>query len=902
MTIIARNPSACSRLVDGLWDFYYDASGAESAGGDCTPPETPWTPYIPRTASIYLTYPVCDWDSYDDWFVIIDDSGDGRNFQSKTIGASICPLGIADSETVDLYCVDNGNHHVEKLWQWTDDAEDFSEVGDSANIAFGWTSAAVRFYTNTTTKNYTQSERGRWSGTWEDLGMPSGSIITEVEFVSLKRKVQAVTDKLTSHTIAVKMADSSGGAILDADLLSATALPTSTDSSFVPINGDGTHRSVDSGSQAYDSSIRIELQYALTLNNNAGNPAEETRFDDLRLVIYFHDDSETPDLQGTLQVDAEAKEVNWIVTDADWHAHEPDAWPEMGSVVINVFGEPWLSPITSNVPDHDRATAGACAYAGGLRRWYVAVGGGSPYHLSYGANLWEIDADGVFTYRGGTDSYTQWLADGGTDANYPEFLDNIGSVDALYDEDGNLLPTLDLYYPICQAPQSNKALGTKKPYLSGFPPTLPEFPDSYQYQPDVEINIGTFQLGDTPLDDNMFPFVDGGVFWSKTNSATFDFYVGTGFTFYWVGVAGFDAGPDVAIGIIDWYYDDGGGSTPGAPPIHGRQSLVIGDAGTSETIYVLFDNDGSTFDPDRSAYYPPWLLPRAWHPTEAAQGGGQRCSVFSRLPFDETEIADWGNSNALGGYTLRVFMADGSSDFSLATRWGRSGHASGQVDLSTSSASTLGLLAVSGGDADGDEGNNFDGLDIEQTDTDEPESTSYDTGTHRLTVKIDIAGGHNTVADLKEIINYGGDFTIAYSTNEHDEYEIEDADTGTPTDPFTGGDSTGNSATVSVNQPTVHTSSDRYFYLSNFPLREYDLVDNGIGGQVRRACWRNGLAGDFARNWRISHDGSIADPVGAGLARWNRTEMVAYFAPGNQGYDSIKNSKRLPLTPPYRET
>jgi hypothetical protein len=301
------------------------------------------------------------------------------------------------------------------------------------------------------------------------------------------------------------------------------------------------------------------------------------------------------------------------------------------------------------------------------------------------------------------------------------------------------------------------------------------------------------------------------------------------------------------------------------------QVLVI-DGDTIGSDFHIYQSSGEPleYDPDNRAFYPQWINPRSLQPTEGEQGGGHRAVVFQRYPPDTGA----GLGEGLFEWELKCYKGT-TLDFTIRSRFGFGDHATGILTLTNGDASTMGVTAVTGGDADGAAGNGTLTVNIND---DPDERTEYDSGSDTLTVYLDISGGRNTVGDFVEVAEDGGDFLFDSIDQVSD--TITDSTSGSAT--MTGGDDTPGIAGVSA-LPFVHSSSDRYLYVWGFPQRKKEYPHH------------------YFSSWMISHDGEIWNPLGRG-PRDNRSGWGGVGqAPGDIVHDCVKNTDIIDLSPGREE-
>ena len=151
----------------------------------------------------------------------------------------------------------------------------------------------------------------------------------------------------------------------------------------------------------------------------------------------------------------------------------------------------------------------------------------------------------------------------------------------------------------------------------------------------------------------------------------------------------------------------------------------------------------------------------------------------------------------IAGFTASTAAANATTSFNVTNT---ATQAAGTVTLDTTNNATVDLTALSGGTAAGAEGNGTKNLVIVDGAS---EGTSYNATSDTLTVTVDITGGHNTVADLVNVINAGTDYSAANTTNGTDTI----AATNTGTGAFAGGRDAG-SAAITVTADTAGAAAN----------------------------------------------------------------------------------------------
>lgn len=909
MTCLYALPQGCCEQT-GPWDFYHEYGSSDTAG----------TPYIPRTASIYLDPPNNPDTSYEatpDWSVEIPNSGKGRSFQSKIVASSTAALGVTDADHVYLYCSDSGTHYATKHFQFTADAEDLADAANHANVTFAHdaTNDCVKFTTTTLSgASATEYARHTTAIPWTRMGVISGEAVSHCKLLGLRYKLLTASDKLTSHTLQIRLVNPSSHAadVLSGDLLATLTLPT-TAGDWVTV-GEQTLRTVNSGPPDYTSSAAtfdVELRYDITRATLTGGEADEVLLlDDIRIETVHSGNS----LVGLIKIDAITKTYKWAVTAGDWLAlADPPNDGEMGPITMGVYEFPSSGTEMGTLTVWPLFADTTLVYSGGVRR--IQANG----YLLW--EVWEIDGNGGFTYQ---EKDTSDLSGIGVwiDSVYTYYARHGYFNPPYYDDDRFGLNTD--YMPVACARQSNRALGLYLPEAHDAPLSYADYDDwpGWHSIETVEVYLGEFDLnGDDPLDR---PRVANASKIYEAQSVEYGWTSGIASTT--VQVTDFDAAPAAYIAVIakeeitdveEVTIDSLTRKYP--EQVTGTSALVLGGSGgqvvEEMTVFVVDDtyNGTPTYSTDESAFYPRWRSVRALHTSESAVGGGNRVAVFQRVPLDQNEADDdYYGSTAIAEWKLRVWRvasgtpSEAAGNFPARTRHGRTSQPTGTVQFGTPPVN-IPLTAIQGSDADYD----VDGsgeldltVNLHQVAVGEAERTVYTTGTAAdgvgtLDVYLDIAGGHDTVGDLRDLIREGGDFTCGASA---DTTPVADAETDTVT--LTGG-STSASTTAANYIPSIHDSSSRYLYLMNFPYRVYDTGPTDVSGRNRRrACLVGGAGGtNYANRWLVSHDGETWNPEGEHTDRWARGHNITMSPTivGDQDFASVKNCNAVELCPELGE-
>jgi hypothetical protein len=914
MAALNWSPGGCCCILTGPWDFYQDGWDTNTV----EPPGTAGTEFLSRTASIYTQDDppenlVFDFDSYDEWFVTIasDEGSGGFNFQHKSVAGSVVALGLED-EQVYYACLDNGYHFNKRTLRFVNGPMNLAEVDTATDIEFDWASGAIYFQTLGTERDYTEIELARTNvaETWEDYGVPEGATVFQVELVSLRRGV-AVTDKLVSHSLKIRFVDSANDPILEGDLLNIN-LPTVNTALSLLMGTEGLQATIEPLGLPYNTEIKLEIEYGLTLNDEAaGDPNERATIDDIFLRIYHSGTG----MYGTISIDALNKDFLFVVTDADWfdvqwadvfgdiHESAEDIIPISIGINSTRLGE---ASSTDGVNPNLTDFSIACVWSGGVIKWRFFGEQVTRWEITEEGSIDYIKVDAIFALY--EETFGPFLDNHGNeldDRQNPRYTyDRTGEDGGFWESQdtpySDRMEFLDYARPIWLAGQANVGVGIHYPHLLLLPQTREEMTGP-------EDIVSEVHAGPIEWDVYHRPKIAGDVIWDKTVVDVMpDATIRT-------RVDDFDASPNHHVAVVTFSYLDEfthDPADPGPPNFpaywfHNRgkmyTTLILDDHKIEKVVFDKdFNLDLDEFDPDygivtwyedERAYYPRWINPRMLETTEPSQGGGQRCVVFSRVPFDPTEATtDYGGTSDLEKWKLTCYVlgTSGLVDHTYETAWGNDGQATGTITLTTTTTNAVfDIRAVAGGDADFSDANGAMTITIEQSTI---EDTVYDPNSpNELIVKIDIAGGNNTVQDLCDVINDAGDFWVNGGPSNGSNI-IETSDTGSGT--LAGG--TDNVTTIA--EPVVNQSSSRYYYLMNFPMKVRQLVGNrwhtlftGSGDFTLPSCWM------------ITHNGEIQNPLGSGIDRTRRETVVTGQSPFGATFDSIKNAHRIPLYPAKTE-
>lgn len=576
-----------------------------------------------------------------------------------------------------------------------------------------------------------------------------------------------------------------------------------------------------------------------------------------------------------VQLDAVAKTVDWIVTDANWGSD-----PAMGGISITHFSGAatigdWDDSFIPNLPD-----GGQCANSAGLFSWVFDDTMGSGTNLTAIAfQSWTIGIAGGKTFVD-SNFYVDWLiAHSGDDSYFPWYSYDFQNEQEMFvaGDPGHVIS--DNPFPIAQASQANIAVGIYHPHMLDFTTTVPP----YDFDATVEVHIGP-----VILDPDGIPYVSGSVLWSKTKSYK-DGQTGIAIE---TRIDLFDASAATTVAVMTYRFKSGWEAGTLADystndKIEVRTVLVgVGSYSDDVLVHrwkgininsVTDDNDMSGYSDggqgDMSDFYPRWLAVRALH-----TGGAM---ALQRVPFNQGEQDDdWGTLNSSFGTMgqMKLCHAGSGGAWDVTSRHTQASQATGTITMTTTgSPTTFILTAAGGGDGDREDwGNGAISIVLVQgTERD----CVYDQSSHTLTVTLDIAGGDNTIGDVMDTIGRnsttpgGGDFYASSAANESLVIDSGDTGSGTLSGAVNG---------VTPTSYVLEDSSDTYIYVSGFPYRLPDYPR-------------------FIRtSWAVSHDGTVWNPLGTGLRVGRLTPDPTFMMP-KSGYSCIKNSELVTLAPAKEE-
>lgn len=217
------------------------------------------------------------------------------------------------------------------------DAQGLVDNGTHASVTFafegsdGNPSGCVKFTCAQKSLTNAQEYGIRASGnglTWEQMGVPAGATVTNVELVSWQERLVS-NSKLSSHSLYVAIVEGSSGTAIAPALLQTTALGTAVDSAWQS-NGSGGLQSVGASYQASSTPVRVYLLYTITTLGGGGSANVDQRFDNLVVRITY-----TP--ASTADADAE---VAWAELEVpSLNASAEVAWSELEVPTANSQAE-----------------------------------------------------------------------------------------------------------------------------------------------------------------------------------------------------------------------------------------------------------------------------------------------------------------------------------------------------------------------------------------------------------------------------------------------------------------------------------------------------------------------------------------------------------------------------------
>ena len=157
---------------------------------------------------------------------------------------------------------------VQKTWPWATTVEGWSAVGDTATREYdgSYGNPAGSLKERLTGRNKTDAGGWRWTGTWEDLGVPTGSTVTNVRVESCDYRCTEYSTVDSATDLIIKLQNSSY--VDQATLYSGVSI-TATHGSWQSL-GQQSDQSVPSAIQPSNSSIAIYTGVDLDLGNDGG--------------------------------------------------------------------------------------------------------------------------------------------------------------------------------------------------------------------------------------------------------------------------------------------------------------------------------------------------------------------------------------------------------------------------------------------------------------------------------------------------------------------------------------------------------------------------------------------------------------------------------------------------------
>jgi len=195
-----------------------------------------------------------------------------------------------------------------KTFTFATSAEGFTGTsGGKSNLTYdsGVGNPAGSLKTDSAGRNNLDTSDWTWTGTWEDLGIPAGSTVTQIRLDAGYTKVTAwnVVDSVTIGPYKLK---DSGG--VDQATLWTGRTPTGADSDWVAISAQ-TDQNVPSALQASNSTIKLYLERTIDLGNDKN--AQATIYEDqLSFVItYTSPVPADPEIQSSTHTDGAKSNV-----------------------------------------------------------------------------------------------------------------------------------------------------------------------------------------------------------------------------------------------------------------------------------------------------------------------------------------------------------------------------------------------------------------------------------------------------------------------------------------------------------------------------------------------------------------------------------------------------------------
>ena len=148
---------------------------------------------------------------------------------------------------------------VTKTWTFPSNSNGWTEVGDDAGEAFGFTDVGAQAVQFTRPTAGTSSERARTGAgvTWETWGVPSGATVNSIIFSA--STCRNATSGITTTNIKGRIVDSSNTTILvGGDSLDSSFSGTSY------VTRSGTSKDINSSYQSSTTNIKAEMTGNIT--------------------------------------------------------------------------------------------------------------------------------------------------------------------------------------------------------------------------------------------------------------------------------------------------------------------------------------------------------------------------------------------------------------------------------------------------------------------------------------------------------------------------------------------------------------------------------------------------------------------------------------------------------------
>jgi len=164
-----------------------------------------------------------------------------------------------------------------KTFSFASTAENFvGNSGGKATLTYDSETGnpAGSLKTDSSGRNNNDISNWTWTGTWEDLGVPAGAIVTQIRVNAGYTRVTAwnIVDSVTIGPYKLK-----DNLDVDQATLWAGRSPTGTEGSWIAISAQ-SDQTVPAAVQASNSTIKLYLERSINLGNNPS--AQVTLFDD----------------------------------------------------------------------------------------------------------------------------------------------------------------------------------------------------------------------------------------------------------------------------------------------------------------------------------------------------------------------------------------------------------------------------------------------------------------------------------------------------------------------------------------------------------------------------------------------------------------------------------------------